>query len=222
MNLDLHIVIFYAIAAVAVVVWLCALQFVLRTQRSAATPSELWEDEGESLGESDGTAVQGSAEVDGQPGELAAKAASILAQQGVTTIGPVKVMEQTDQRVVFEAMPHLGGRFLQRGILEFQALPGDRTRVDYTVLIPRRHGLLVGAWIFQALGLIALVVGFAVIQTWLASHPNPAVHWQSVQMVHVVHFLWPPFLFAGIFRRVRSHVRTTFDSLVHNLPYVKG
>ena len=37
MNLDLHVIIFYAITAVGIIVWLCALQFLLSTQRSAAT-----------------------------------------------------------------------------------------------------------------------------------------------------------------------------------------
>jgi len=41
-------------------------------------------------------------------------------------------------------------------------------------------------------------------------------------MGQVIHFLWPPFLFGGLYRRVQTHVRNTFDSLVHNLPYLKG
>jgi len=38
-------------------------------------------------------------------------------------------------------------------------------------------------------------------------------------MLQVVHFLWPPFLFGGLYRRGRSAVREAFEVMIHNLPY---
>ncbi|MCI0685239.1 MAG: hypothetical protein L0Y71_24330 [Gemmataceae bacterium] len=221
MILELHSVLLYAIAAVAAVVWLCGLMFLLATtRRRSASPT--WADEDEALYEPGHITVHGCAEVAGAPAELAAKAAGHLAQHGAVNLGPVKILEQTDGRVIFEAMPHLGGRFIRRGVLEFHGQPSGRTQIDYAVLIPKRGGLLLAAWIFQILGLIALVVGFSLLHALVVPHPNPNVQWQSVQMAQVVHFLWPPFLFAGLYRRVQSHVRNTFDSLVHNLPYLQS
>jgi hypothetical protein len=221
MNLELHYLILFAIGAAALVVWVCGLLFLLATARRK-TSSPVWGEEDEFLEEPGNATVRGSAEVEGAPAALAAKAAGNLAQHGAANLGPVKILEQNDERVVFEAMPHLGGRFVRRGVLEFHGQPSGRTQIDYAILIPSRNGLLVAGWIFLILGLIVLLVGFPLMLLWVAPHPNPAVHWQSVQMLHVLHFLWPPFLFAAIYRRVQNHVRHTFDSLVHNLPYLQG
>jgi hypothetical protein len=69
------------------------------------------------------------------------------------------------------------------------------------------------------LGLIALAVGGWAVFTYVASSPEPAVRWQTVQMVHVVHFLWPPFLFGALYRRGMQGVAAQFEALAHNLPY---
>jgi len=221
MNLELHYLILFALAAVALIVWILGLLFLLATMRRTAA-SSAWGEDDEIIDTAGHVTVRGSAEVEGAPAALAAKAAGHLAQHGAATLGPVKILEQTDNRLVFEAMPHLGGRFVRRGVLDFHGKPSSRTQIDYAILIPIRYGLLVAAWIVQVVGLLVLVVGFPVMLLWVAPHPNPAVHWQSVQMLHVMHFLWPPFLFGGIYRRVQTHVRSTFDSLVHNLPYLQG
>jgi hypothetical protein len=217
-----HYLVLYLIAAAALAVWLCGLWFLVNTTRRTVTASELWEDDDEMLvAVGDGT-IRGSAEVAGRPAELAVKAAAQLAQHGITGLGPVTVLDQSDDRVAFEAMPGLGARFLRRGVLNFHSIGADRTAIDYSVLVPRRTGLLAAAWIIQAIGLVALIVGFLAIHSWVAPHPNPAVHWQSAQMVQVIHFLWPPFLFGALYRRVQTHVRNTFDSLANNLPYLKN
>jgi hypothetical protein len=214
-----HYLVFYAIAAVAVVVWLIALRFLLATNRRATV--ETWADEDDGYSEMGEAAVKGGAEVAGRAAELAAKAAAHLAGPAAMTLGPVKILTQTDSRVAFEAGPHLGGRYLRRGVLEFQDTAPGRTQIDYKVLVPKRTGLLAAAWIVQILGLVALVIGFIAIYLWVAPDPRPAVHWQSVQMGQVVHLLWPPFLLAGLYRRMQTVVRSTMDSFVNNLPYVQ-
>jgi hypothetical protein len=220
MSLDTPFLIVYAIAAIGLVVWLCALQFLLRAARRAPTSTEFLEEDDDVAARPGETTIRGVAEVAGRPADLAVKAAAHLAKQSALTLGPVKILEQTDQRVTFEAMPHLGGRFLRYAVLEFHSLDPERTRIDYAVVAPQRPGLLLAGWLFQALGLIALVVGFFMMVMWVAPHPHPAVRWQSFQMIHVVHFLWPPFLFGALYRRIQTYVRNTFDSFVHNLPYV--
>jgi hypothetical protein len=81
--------------------------------------------------------------------------------------------------------------------------------------------LVLGA-VFQVLGLIALIGGFFAITTWVVPNPNPDVRAQSVQMVQAVHFLWPPFLFGGIYRMRRRTVQARFEILVNNLPYFEA
>ena len=43
---------------------------------------------------------------------------------------------------------------------------------------------------------------------------------QAVQMAQVVHFLWPPFLFGGLYRQRRRVAEEGFDRLLHNLPFL--
>src|SRR5262249_57083096 len=107
----------------------------------------------------------------------------------------------------------------RRGEIRFQDRPGNRTRIDYNVAIPDHKGLLWGGFLVQALGLIALVVGFWLLEGQVVHSPNPATRIQVVQGVQVCHFLWPPFLFASLYRRPRRALRSAFDAFVHNLPY---
>ena len=76
-----------------------------------------------------------------------------------------------------------------------------------------------GAAIFLVLGVIALVTGFVLVNTLVVPNRDPAVRGQTLQMLQVGHFLWPPFLFGGLYRRQYTAVRARFDTLIHNLPY---
>jgi hypothetical protein len=211
----------YAIAAVAFIVWLAGLLFVVASSRlPKAAPAERFELAGPSLA----NAVTGTAEIEGRPAELAAKAASILAKGNAGPVGPMKVLERADDRVVFEglsldpAAPSLG-RFVRQGEIRFASAGMDRTRVDYRIDVTSGRGLLRAAAVVQLLGLIALVAGFWLIRTYIVPKANPGIRGQTFQMIQVVHFLWPPFLLAGLYRlRVRA-VPRAFDALIHNLPY---
>jgi hypothetical protein len=66
------------------------------------------------------------------------------------------------------------------------------------------------------------VVGFWLMRTLVVPHPEMAVRGQVFQMFQVVHFLWPPFLFGGIYRYRRGSVQSAMDVLVNNLPYREG
>lgn len=57
------------------------------------------------------------------------------------------------------------------------------------------------------------------IYTYVASSPNPATRWQTLQMLQAVHFLWPPFLFGALYRRGVKEVVAQLEALVHNLPF---
>jgi hypothetical protein len=81
--------------------------------------------------------------------------------------------------------------------------------------------MLVAGGIVQIVGLVGLIAGCWAMSTYVATSPEPAVRWQSLQMLQVVHVLWPPFLFGGLYRRGVRGVRAEFEALVNNLPYLE-
>ncbi len=208
----------YAITAVAVVVWIEGLRFLVATVRKEKKG-------GEQFGPADEAApaniIYGSAEVKGGAAELSQKAAAIMAARSI------KICEKTADAIIFETpkepipgsninIPSLSGQ------MRFTPLSSQSTRVDYALAKPRVHVLLILGIVFQALGFVAIIAGFLLIYFLAVPDPNPGVRWQTVQMAQTVHFLWPPFLFAGLYRKSASIVRTQFDTFVHNLPFLSA
>jgi hypothetical protein len=95
----------------------------------------------------------------------------------------------------------------------------ERSAVDWTVEISRTRWLLALGRVFLLLGLAALGVGFWLIRTYVVPNADPAVRGQTFQMLQAVHFLWPPFLFGGLYRFQHHAIRAAMDTFVHNLPY---
>jgi hypothetical protein len=219
--------ILYAITAVAAVAWLAGLRFLIASAaarklaaRSAAEHMDLHEPISDNL-------IYGAAEVPGQPDELSARAAAVLASGQTSNLGLIKIVERTADRLTFEqAGPSDGGRCgrspVLHGQFRFTAQGSDRTRIDYAASLAAGRGLLVAGVIVQFLGLAAIIIGFVLIRTLVVPNPNLAVRGQVFQMLQVVHFLWPSFLFGGLFRLRDRWVRAAFDTLVHNLPHLKG
>jgi hypothetical protein len=164
--------------------------------------------------------IVGHAEIPGTPAELSAKAAAILAKE------QLKIVQRTDDRVVFEGagLPSMSviGQYVRRGELRFSPTRSGQTGVDYAIAVPEARWLLTLGGVFQALGLVALVAGFFAMTIWVIPSPLPGVRGQSLQMVQVIHFLWPPFLFGVVYRMRRRAVQARFEVLVHNLPYFSG
>jgi hypothetical protein len=206
----------YAITAVAVVVWVEGLRFLTATIRKEKKG-------GEEFAKADDPApagvIYGSAELQGRAADLSAKAAAVMAARSI------KICEKTDESIVFETpigfmpgsnfnLPPLSGQ------MRFTPQSDRSTRVDYAMAKPSVRALLISGFVFQALGLIAIVAGFLVIYFVVIPSQNPGVRWQTVQMVQTVHFLWPPFFFASSYRRSASFVRVQFDTFIHNLPFL--
>ena len=206
----------YAITAVAVVVWVEGLRFLAATVRKGRKG-------GEEFAKADDPApaniIYGSAEVQGRAAELSQKAAAVMAARSI------KICEKTDESITFETprefipgsnvnLPSLSGQ------MRFTPLSEQTARVDYALAKPRVRVLLILGFVFQALGCVAIVAGFLVIYFLVIPSQHPGVRWQTVQMVQVVHFLWPPFLFAGLYRKSTSFVRAQFDTFINNLPFL--
>jgi hypothetical protein len=211
-----------AITAVAVIVWLLGVQFLSRSLRvGQAAPSGERDLTDASLAPS-ANRLTGSVEVDGQPAVLSARAASVLAR--TSPFGPVKIVEKTDDHIVFESLgpggvKQLATRWFQRGELQLSAVNPRRSRVDWVAELASMSWLLSLGALFLVLGLVAIVVGCWVMFTWVIPSPNLAVRWQAFQMIQVVHFLWPPFVFGALYRRGRREVSAQFEAMANNLPY---
>jgi len=212
------------ILVIGAVVWLTGLQFLVRASR-AVTPERDQDMYPDSQSPSAPNRLTGYAEVQGQPGVLATRAASILAKG--SPLGPIKIVEKTDDRLAFERLgPGMANqpasRWFRRGELRFSTARQSRCRVEWTAELANMDWLLKLGALFQVLGLLALGIGGWAIDTYVVSSPEPAVRWQTVQIMQAVHFLWPPFLFGALYRRGRKEVAAHFEALAHNLPYYES
>lgn len=208
-----------AIAAVLAAVWLAALQSMILAARAMGSRArEAAERFGIDEPAAAGTFV-GEIEVDGSPEELSRKLGAVLARGAYGPLGTVQIVSCDAREVAFEAAgTATAASPLRRG--RFRLSPaGRRTRIEYALDASPGRALLALGWTFVALGLAGLVaVAWAQFQFVLPS-PNPQTRWQSLQTLQAVHFIWPPFLFAHLSRRIDRQVRAGIEALVGNLPY---
>jgi hypothetical protein len=212
MNAATAEMVLYAITAIALVVWVEGLRFLTATVWKEKKGSE----EFAKLDEpAPAKLIYGSAEVAGRADELSQKAAAVMAARSI------KICEKTDESIVFETpsgssadWPHLSGQ------MRFTPLSAQTTRVDYALVKPHVRVLLILGLVFQAIGFVAIVAGFLLIYFFVVANNNPAVRWQTLQMVHVFNLLWPQFLVAGLYRKSISFAKARFDTFIHNLPFL--
>ncbi len=219
MDITLARTVFFAIVLFETTIWICAGYFLLTSSRSRRSNAE-WQEPDAAEPHVDGW-ISGSTDVEGEAGVLAARAARLLAQGMPQQLGPVKVLDLADDRVRFErtGLANAPHQWFRRGELSFTPVATGRTAVSWLVEPTTSPWLLRLGWIFQLLGLLALIGGGWAVYTFLASAHEPALRWQTLQMLQAVHFLWPPFLFGGLYRAGGRSIRAQFETLVQNLPY---
>lgn len=214
MSADAAQMVFVVIGAAGAIAWLCGLLFLLASMRAGhAAPADVPDHFGHQEQLPQGWFL-GSVELPGEPRALAEKAEALL-----TKGGALRVTDRGSGRIDFERAGQwdLMGWGIERGQLQF-AGQGGRTRVDFAVE-PATSGWLIGlGWAFQFLGLIALVVGGWAISTWVVRAQLPAVRAQTFQYLQVTHFLWPPFLFGGLYRLRRRALARQFALFLGRLP----
>ncbi len=222
MEPELATAIVVGIAIVGFVVWMFALQTMLRaTQERRALADE----DALAIGaDNPAGTIAGTAEVPGNPDDLSAKLAERLARDGLGFLGPIKITAADRKQVSFEAIGNTPGDSgpppanLRRGVVRFSSA-GNQTRIEYRVEAGSGRALLALGWLCIALGLAALVIGLCVEFAVVIPSPQAAIRAQAFQMIQVIHFIWPPFLFAHISRQPVKLIRNQFEALVHNLPY---
>jgi hypothetical protein len=227
MDPELARVVLATITVVGAVVWLVGLQFLTASAKLRRAKQQEAPTEASFAGEGQEGWLTGSAEVEEKAKALATRAATVLATGNLNTLGPVKIVEKTDDHICFERVGEgvanqPAGQWFRRGELRFTPLGSGRSRVEWVVEPADMRWLLWLGGLFQVAGLGALVAGCWAVYTYVVSSPDPAGRWQTLQMVQAVHFLWPPFLFGALYRRGARAVAAQFEALAHNLPYYDG
>jgi len=224
MDIEVARIVLGVITAVGVLVWLVALRFLVASWRLRHARRGRPDDEGDMVEEQVDGWLAGAVEVDGEAHVLAATAARLLAQGTLNNLGPIIVLDKADDRVRFER-PGAGmantppTQWFRRGELRFTPLGSGQSRVSWLIEPVASAWLLWLGGAFQAVGLVALVAGSWAVYTYLASAAEPATRWQTLQMLQVCHFLWPPFLAGALYRSGTRSLTVLFDALARNLPY---
>jgi hypothetical protein len=170
-------------------------------------------------GVDDPTLVAASEEIPGAPGEVSLRLASALASGAAGM--PLRIIERTDSLVRFEpgvlgAAASIGGEFTLKS-----SGSGNSTRVDCRIdLEPLARKLgRIGLSIVIFVSIPAATVLPAMLFLYVATSADPAVRWQSLQSLQMIHGLWPPFLFGMIFRRVRTAAAGTVKTVLSNVKH---
>jgi hypothetical protein len=205
------------------IAWLAGLWFLFASSRQGRSAREQVQDH---LGTTNGLPahwVFGSAEVEGPVKTLMDRLSAFLPQ---VSSGALQITEQTSDQLAFEqsgpGLPMHLQTWVRAGRVWFSSQGGSSTRIDYAVEVPAGRWLMRMGVLFQVLGLLALVgIGWT-IYTYCATSPDPELRVQTIQIIHVAHFVWPPFLFGGLYRQRRRVAREQFDLLLKNLPKFAG
>ena len=224
MDENLSRIIVIGIAIVGAIAWLAGVAVMARAARERRARAEQAAARFDVEDAAAGGTIVGEAEVNGRPEELSEKLAGLLARGSTGPFGPVKIVACDRNVLVFEAggANLVSGGYAPAGVYRgrFRFSPsGSRTRIEYAVEAPSRPVLITFGWLFTVLGLLALVGGCWAMFAYVLPNPNPGVRGQAVQMVQIVHFLWPPFLFATLSRQPARWISAHVDALVNNLPY---
>ena len=153
---------------------------------------------------------------------LSARLAKALAQPTLFGLGDVRILNVDDECVEFEQLdvPRVAARIAEgRTWFASQAGAPNQSVATYQLRFQARRGLVLGAQICLAIGLVSIVAMAVIMERWVISSNDPAVRWQSLQSLQIIHVLWPPFLFTGLVRVGRTTCRMRFNTLLSNLPH---
>ena len=73
---------------------------------------------------------------------------------------------------------------------------------------------IVSLSLILGLGLPAILIVGGVIWYFVVNSPNPSVRWQVLQLLQLVHVIWPPFLVLYFYRAGRRHGRTFVSNVL--------
>ena len=215
-------IIFAAIMTAGFVVWLWSLAKALHMgARPAETDWRLLAEEQTAPRDIE----SGARTVRGDPEKLSKALARSLTQVNIGAFGSLfEITERTTDRIALKKTGPLmcnqpAGLYFSEAEIKFEDLGNHTTRVSYVLGFDRltRRLKTVALLIILGIGLpVMLLVGAAI---WFLVLPSddPAVRWQVLQTLQIVHGLWPPFLIMGVYSLGRKQARTYFSNLLSTL-----
>ena len=211
MNEETAFTIFTAILGGGAVVWLITLLMHRRVFR-AVDPMEPQ------------VLARGEVLIEAPASEVSEKAVAAL-RGGLQGIGPIRLEEGDDNRIAGEvsfvnSSRGATGRSPVGGGMRFEvelSPLGSRTSAIYRILGTGAGCLKTVSALFVYLLIpgVLLAAGY-LVPTFIISSEEPAVRYQVFQTCQIIHFLWPPFLFAGLSRRVVRAVTRSLTSVLAN------
>jgi hypothetical protein len=232
MTVETADLVLYIITGIACIIWMIAFRVLWgmdhpRSQRQLAQREEADQydvrQDSSSRRDADSQLVSialGKTQVAGNFEELSLR----LARQVALRLPAAKIVSQTANELVLG--PTAAGRWLgfERIDVRFLPLGENLTEVEHNVW-QRPPRAPRWAWFLSGLGLVVIVVAYLFIKAFVVSHPNAAIRWQTVQMVQVIHFLWPPMLAripAKASKTAGKAVAGVLEGMITNLPYVES
>ena len=133
---------------------------------------------------------------------------------------PTRVRLSTGGAVGSAGAGRQGRMPLDEVTFTFRSVAGGAAEVRYGARLTRlKRFCRIGAGVFQILGLAALGAACYVMLTFVVRSPKIGIRYQVWQTLQLVHFLWPPFLFAGVYAMTRRSIARLIGTLLGNLAY---
>ncbi len=203
------------ITAGGLILWATGLGFTVRTLREPPAPDP--DNPGHHLAQPPNM-LAGRVETQGRPDEILPRLIEVFSNK-LTGGGRFELIERGKNFFEYSTAGGIGPHF-SSGRIELRPLGSDRTEAYYRVRLAGAAAGRILAWVFLALGIGAIAFGAWIILTQVVEHPDPSVRGQVFQGFQILHFLWPPFLFAGRHRRLRKFARAQIESAIHNSQYL--
>lgn len=120
---------------------------------------------------------------------------TFLREQSPANEVGAQFLEGDDDRLAFQLAGGTRVSFLIK-----EDYQGTDVHGDIDLLKPKQsYGRVMAGLVLVAMPAVILITGFVLLQ-FVASSPNVAVRWQSIQILQVAHVLWPPFLVSKLFQ----------------------
>ena len=162
----------------------------------------------------------GEVDVDASPDPVREKLVAAL--RGTGGVWTVLLEEVTNERVRGNISPFAGRQGIRPFEFEVRLRSGrNGTKADWRI---RRQGAAGGfrkvARLFTyVLPPLAMLAAAYAIQTWAIPSDDPDTRGQAIQTIQIVHFLWPPYLFGGIHRRMVTTAATALSTAIRNTAF---
>jgi|GEM_PF-6068248 len=224
-----------AIAAISLVAWSLAFRFLQRSERICRGKAEKDDDPferpqtfGAELPQADDPYII--------TGERVVKIAAKKLAEGMPPrlldqtqmLGQVRLVSVTENQIDFEVLVRDRANMkskrhvLLTGQITFEPISVSQTRIKYQLSPRRVRTLLSIGRIVNFLSLFLIAgLGWG-LWAFVASSDDPGMRIQSVQMMQVVHMLWPPFLFGGIARRMHNSPKQEIETIIDNVVVLEG